>query len=513
MPTIPAYLCLDNLRARFPKNFSEQQLASAQTLFLKKMAIEMHQFYGGKITTIPKAGVYGLGWFGVWYTPGVSAVSTAIRDNPERSFDMSNRSNLVAVVSDSTRVLGDGDCTPSGGLGVMEGKAFLMYYLGGVSGLALCINSDARSGSHKTGFKFDEKAPHEHNPDKIIDFVRMLAPSVGAVNLEDIAQPNCFKVLDELQDCGIPVWHDDAQGTACVTLAGVINALKVTKRDWKNTKTVFFGAGASMTTIVRLLLAEGLDPANCTCFDSKGGLHAGRADVEKDKRFYRKWEICQQTNPKRVTELAEAMQGADMLIAASTPGPGTIPPALIKTMNKNAIVFACANPVPEIYPYEAKEAGATVVATGRSDFPNQVNNSLCFPGLLKGALLVRASRITDTMAIAAAREIAQTRVDLGGLSADNLMPTMEDVSLFPRVAAAVGEQAVRDGVARNPMSREAILNEAEEDIREARDTVELLMLSNKIKPPPKEMIDRVMAETVGEIGKMGLKAKVEESGW
>lgn len=509
---VPDYLNLDNLRARFPTSFTEKQIASAQTLFLKKMALEMHAFYGGKITIIPKAGVYGMGWFGVWYTPGVSAVSTAIRDNPQRSFDLSNRGNLVAVVSDSTRVLGDGDCTPSGGLGVMEGKAFLMYYLGGVAGMALCINTDQRPGSHKAGFVFDEKARHEHSAERIIDFVRMLAPSVGAVNLEDIAQPNCFKVLDELQDCGIPVWHDDAQGTACVTLAGVINALKVTGRDWKNTKTVFYGAGASMTTIVRLLLAEGLDPAKCVCFDSKGGLHAGRADVEKDLRFYRKWEICQQTNPTRITDLAEAMRGADMLIAASTPGPGTIPAGLIKLMAPKAIVFACANPVPEIYPYEAKEAGALVVATGRSDFPNQVNNSLCFPGLLKGALLVRAARITDAMAIAAAREIARVREEQG-LTPEAIMPTMEDVQVFPRVAAAVADQAMKDGVARHPLPRAEVLRQAEYDITEARETTQLLMERDKIKPPPKELIARLFAETIAEIGGMGSQATVEESGW
>jgi malate dehydrogenase (oxaloacetate-decarboxylating) len=319
-------------------------------------------------------------------------------------------------------------------------------------------------------------------------------------------------VLDELQDCGIPVWHDDAQGTACVTLAGVINALKVTGRDWKNTRTVFYGAGASMTTIVRLLLAEGLDPAKCVCFDSKGGLHAGRADVEKDTRFYRKWEICRQTNPTRITELAEAMRGADMLIAASTPGPGTIPAELVKLMAPKAIVFACANPVPEIYPYEAKEAGALVVATGRSDFPNQVNNSLCFPGLLKGALLVRASKVTDAMAIAAAREIARVREEQG-LSPEAIMPTMEDVQVFPRVAAAVADQAVKDGVARNPMPHTEVLRQAEWDIMEARETTKLLMEREKIKPPPKELIDRLLAETTAEIAKMGGQAMVAESGW
>jgi malate dehydrogenase (oxaloacetate-decarboxylating) len=512
-PQIPSYLDFDNLRERFPKRFSEKDIASAQTLFLKKMAVEMHRFYGGKVMTIPKAGVYGMGWFGVWYTPGVSAISTAIRDDHLSSFELSSRGNSVAVVSDSTRVLGDGDCSPAGGLGVMEGKAFLMYYLGGVSASALCIDSHAGAShgtkhAHEHSKKGGSKpGDHEHDPQKIIDFVRMVAPSFGAINLEDIAQPNCFKVLDDLQDCGIPVWHDDAQGTACVTLAGVINALKVTGRNWKNTKAVFYGAGASMTTIVRLLLAEGLTPENCICFDSKGGLHAGRKDVEKDKRFYRKWEICQQTNPQRIEKLDEALRGADMLIAASTPGPGIIKPEQVKLMGKNAIVFACANPVPEIYPYEAIQAGAAVVATGRSDFPNQVNNSLCFPGLMKGALLVRASRVSDMMAIVAAREIAKVAEEKG-LRNDKLMPTMMDVEVFPRVAAKVAEQAVKEGLARKPMSADDVFTAAAYDIKEAQNVVKALMAANHIKAPPEDLVNNVLAETVKEID---AKVKVEEA--
>ncbi|HWQ10832.1 MAG TPA: malic enzyme-like NAD(P)-binding protein, partial [Holophaga sp.] len=246
----PSYLDLSNLKALFPADFSPAELARAQTIFLKRLSLAGHAFYGGKMMTVPKAGMYGFGWFGVWYTPGVSAVSTAIRDDNLRSYDLSNRSNLVAVVSDSTRVLGDGDCTPSGGLGVMEGKAFLMYYLGGVDAVALCINTHDNPVSHKAGFRFDPKAPHRHLPEKTIDFVRMAAPSFGAVNLEDISQPNCFRVLDELQDCGIPVWHDDAQGTACVTLAGMLNALALAGKELKSARAVFFGAGASNATII-----------------------------------------------------------------------------------------------------------------------------------------------------------------------------------------------------------------------------------------------------------------------
>jgi malate dehydrogenase (oxaloacetate-decarboxylating) len=493
---IPSYLDLRNLKNLFPGDFTPSETARAQTIFLKRLSLVAHEFYGGKMMTVPKAGIYGSGWFGVWYTPGVSAVSTKIRDENLRSYDLSNRGNLVAIVSDSTRVLGDGDCTPSGGLGVMEGKAFLMSYLGGVNAVSLCINSHDHPDSHKQGW---EPGPrHEHSAQKVIDFVRMVAPSFGAVNLEDIAQPNCFKVLDGLQDCGIPVWHDDAQGTACVTLAGMINAIKLAGKRWKDTKAVFYGAGASNGTIVRLMLAEGLDPKNVIAFDSKGGLHGARDDVKKDTRFYRKWQICEATNPQRVDSIEEACKGADILCALSTPGPNVVKKEWIASMGRNPIVFACANPVPEIYPHDAKDAGAYIVATGRSDFPNQVNNSLCFPGLLKGALLVRASRVTDTMAIAAAHSLARAQQAIG-LDPEHLMPTMDDVDVFPRLAADVAARAIEDGVARRKISPEEVHDTADRDIKECRETVHLLMEHQKIKTPPKSMIDSVLAATIAEV--------------
>lgn len=494
----PDYLDLTNLKSLFPADFTPGEVARAQTVFLKRLSLAAHEFYGGKMTCVPKAGIYGFGWFGVWYTPGVSAISTAIRDDNRRSYDLSSRSNLVAVVSDSTRVLGDGDCTPSGGLGVMEGKAFLMYYLGGIDAIALCINTHADPDSYKAGFRFDPKARHEHSAQKAIDFVRMAAPSFGAVNLEDISQPNCFKVLDELQDCGIPVWHDDAQGTACVTLAGMINAIKLAGKDWKKVKAVFFGAGASNATIVRLMLAEGLAPENVIVFDSKGGLHTGRDDLRNDARFYRKWEICQATNPRRIDDIEEACKGADILCSLSTPGPDVVKKHWISSMAEKAIVFTCANPVPEIYPHDAKDAGAYIVATGRSDFPNQVNNSMCFPGLLKGCLLVRASRVTDTMAIAAAHSLARAQ-QARGLDVDHIMPSMDDVEVFPREAADVARQAMLDGVAQRAMDYDEVFRRAERDIRTNREIVDLLMESGKIPQPPKSMIDAVLAATVDEI--------------
>ncbi len=494
----PSYLDLKNLKDLFPKDFTPSEVAKAQTIFLQRLSLAAHEFYGGKMMTIPKAGIYGFGWFGVWYTPGVSAVSTAIRDNNLRSYNLSNRSNLVAVVSDSTRVLGDGDCTPSGGLGVMEGKAFLMYYLGGVDAVSLCINSHTEPGCHKAGFDFKAMGRHEHDPRKIVDFVRMAAPSFGAVNLEDISQPNCFRVLDDLQDCGIPVWHDDAQGTACVTLAGMINAIKLAGKEWKKAKAVFFGVGASNATIIRLMLAEGLDPKNVIAFDSKGSLHADRDDIRQDTRFYRKWDICQRTNPQKIDGLQEACKGADILCSLSTPGPDVIQKSWISAMADKAIVFACANPVPEIYPHDAKDAGAFIVATGRSDFPNQVNNSMCFPGLLKGCLMVHASRVTDTMAIAAAHSLARMQ-QVRGLDPDHIMPSMDDVEVFPREAADVAAQAMTDGVAQHSMTPDEVFQKAHRDIQENREMVQLLMEREKIKTPPKSLIDDALSATITEV--------------
>lgn len=476
---------LENLDNVFPDSFSPEQIAKAKTLFLKELSEKAHQFYGGKIQTVPKAPVLGFNWFNVWYTPGVSRVSTNIRDNHTSSYDLSNRGNLVAVISDSTRVLGDGDCSPSGGLGVMEGKAFLMKYLGGVDAVALCIDSRDETG--------------KNNPDKIIDFVKMAQHSFGAVNLEDISQPNCFKVLDVLrEECEIPVWHDDAQGTACVTLAGLINALKLTNRKIEETKIVLYGAGASNTTIARLIIADGAKPENLIMFDSKGSLNIDRKDIEDDKRFYRKWELCLTTNKANLKTMEEAMKGADVLISLSTPGPDTIKKEWIQLMAEKSIVFVCANPVPEIYPYAAKEAGAYIVATGRGDFPNQVNNSIGFPGILKGALMVRAKKITDNMAIAAAHSLADF-AEKRGINIENIVPTMNEMEVFPREAADVAMQAIKDGVARVIISEEEAYETAKKDIKYAHDLLNSLTKEGYINNPPQEMLENALKWAIDQV--------------
>ncbi|MBK6935115.1 MAG: NADP-dependent malic enzyme [Bacteroidales bacterium] len=478
-------ISLENLDSLFPVSFNEEQLSRAKTIFFKKLSELSHRYYNGKIQIAPKVPTPGFNWFNVWYTPGVSSISTLIRDNNDESFELSNRGNLVAVVSDSTRVLGDGDVTPPGGLGVMEGKAFLMKYLGGIDAVPLCIDSRNEKG--------------QNDPENIIKFVLMVQHSFGAINLEDISQPNCFKVLDTLREsCDIPVWHDDAQGTACVTLAGLLNALKIVNKKIENVKITLYGAGASNTTIARLLIASGADPENIIIFDSKGSLNIDREDIRNDMSYYRKWELCSTTNPKKIKNIEDAMKGADVLISLSKPGPDTIKQEWIRLMADKAIVFACANPVPEIYPYAAKEAGAFVVATGRGDFPNQVNNSLGFPGILKGALMVRSKKITDEMAIAAANTLADFAYKRG-IDVNNIMPTMEESEVFPIVAAAVAMEAIKNGVARKILSYQEAYDWAQKDISYARELTSAMIKENFISLPPEKLINEAIEYTINQI--------------
>jgi malate dehydrogenase (oxaloacetate-decarboxylating) len=368
----------------------------------------------------------------------------------------------------------------------MEGTAMIMKYLGGVDAVALCVDSRGADG--------------KNNPDKLIELVKMVQHSFGAINLEDISQPNCFKVLDELREaCDIPVWHDDAQGTACVTLAGLINALKLAGKKLADARIVLLGAGASNTTIARLILSDGGDPAKMTVFDTKGSLHLGREDIRGDKRNYRKWELCERTNPGRIPTIPEAMRGADVLIALSTPGPDTVKREWIRAMAPRGIVFACANPVPEIWPYAAKEEGAFIAATGRGDFPNQVNNSVCFPGILKGALLVRARKITDGMAIRCAHSIAEFS-ERRGISPDNIIVTMEETDVFAQEAADVAEQAIREGVARISLSWDEVYNRAKADIGAARAVTEDMKRLGHIKEPPAELLEAALAKAIEGAG-------------
>ncbi len=431
-------------------------------------AMRLHPFYRGKVQTALRASVRSFDDFAVWYTPGVAAPCRAIEKDPSLVYEYTSKWNTVAVVSDGTRVLGLGDIGPKAGLPVMEGKALLFKYLGGVDCVPIMLDTK--------------------DPDKIIDTVLMLQPSFGGINLEDIAQPKCFRVLDTLRErAEIPVWHDDQQGTASVTLAGMINAAKIVGKKFEDMRIVFIGTGASNVACSRLIFAYGANPGNCLMVDSKGILGKHRKDLFKRRTDYvQKWELCRLTNDEEVEgDMAESLRGADAVVALSQPGPGTLKPEWIRTMAKDAIVIAAANPIPEIWPWEAKEAGAAVVATGRSDFENQVNNSLGFPGIFRGALDVRATTITDEMAIAASESLA-FMAEEQGLSPDRILPTMDDWDVFPREAAAVAAKAVEQGLAQLPCTYEEEFERASEIIRQARDMTQLLMDENFIPEPPAE---------------------------
>ena len=338
-----------------------------------------------------------------------------------------------------------------------------------------------------------------NNPDKLITFGTMLQHSFGAINLEDISQPNCFKVLDEMREkCDIPVWHDDAQGTACITLAALINALKLAQKKISEVKIVLYGAGAANTSIAQLLIADGANPDNMILFDIDGALHAGRDDYKSNPLAYRQWELCQKTNPQQIKNVEDAFSGADVLIALSKPGPDTIKPEWISKMAEKSIVFVCSNPIPEIYPHAAKSAGAYIVATGRGDFPNQVNNSVCFPSILKGALLVHARKISDGMAITAAHAIADF-AEKRGIFPENIIPKMTESELFPIVAAEVAMQAIKEGHARVTASKEEIYQQAKQDIDEAHALMQHLMDNNFIKQIDPDLVQKTLKEAIAEM--------------
>jgi malate dehydrogenase (oxaloacetate-decarboxylating) len=318
----------------------------------------------------------------------------------------------------------------------------------------------------------------------------LIQPCFGGINLEDISQPKCFRVLDLLRsdpEVQIPVWHDDQQGTATVVLAGVLNALKIVGKKLADIKVALIGVGAANVATLRLLIASGIQWGNVFTCDSKGILHPERKDVEARKiEFVDKWRICQKSNAEgRRGGPAEAMRGADLCIALSKPGPGTILPEWVSGMAEDAILFPCANPIPEIWPWEAKEAGARIVGTGRSDFPNQVNNSLGFPAIFRGVLDVRARTITDEMAIAAAKELAHCAEERG-ITEDDILPTMDEWEVFPREAVAVALKAQEQGMARLSLSRDELYSMAETKIRQAHEMVEFMMDKEIIPPVPDE---------------------------
>lgn len=430
-------------------------------------ALKLHPFYKGKMETNLKCTVRGIEDFAIWYTPGVAAPCREIYKDPEMVYQHTSKGNTIAIISDGTRVLGLGDIGPKAGLPVMEGKALLFKYLGGVDAVPIMLDTK--------------------DPDVFIETVLLLQASFGGINLEDIAQPKCFRILDELRDrAEIPVWHDDQQGTATVTLAGLMNALKVVGKNKADIQITFVGTGASNVAISRLIFGWGVDSSKCMMVDSQGILGKHREDIEAKKDLYvDKWRLCQETNQEgRSGGIGQAMEGVDVVIALSKPGPDVIKPEWVQSMNSDAIVFSCANPIPEIWPWVAKEAGARIVSTGRSDFPNQINNSLGFPGIFRGTLDVRASVITDEMCFAAAEALADQIGDQ--LDEDHLLPTMDDWEVFAKEAAAVGMKAQEQGVARLEKSYDELLENATKVIKRSRDLTSMMENKGFILAPPED---------------------------
>ncbi len=385
-----------------------------------ELSLQKHYEWKGKIDYAAKMPVRSKEDLSIAYTPGVARPCEVIRETPEKSFELTNRGNLVAVITDGTAVLGLGDIGPEAAMPVMEGKCVLFKSLGGVDAVPLCVRTK--------------------DVDEFVRTVSLLLGSFGGVNLEDISAPRCFEIerrLKEISD--IPIFHDDQHGTAVVTLAALINALKVVNKDIRSIRAVTCGAGAAGIAIVKLLLKMGLgDVVLC---DRKGAIYKGREDLNDSKA-----EIAEMTNKVGIKgSLADAMKGADVFIGISSPG--TVTEDMVRAMADKPIVFPMANPIPEIMPELAERAGAAVVGTGRSDFKNQINNVMAFPGIFRGALDVRASDINDEMKLAAALALSSL-VSESELSADFILPHAFDERVAKTVAAAVSEAARKSGVAR-----------------------------------------------------------------
>ena len=385
-----------------------------------QQSLKLHYDLRGKIEVTPRAAVDSAEALALAYTPGVAAPCLEIQKDPAKSYDLTRRWNTVAVVPDGTAVLGLGDIGPEAGMPVMEGKCVLFKAFGGVDAIPLCIRSK--------------------DVDDIVRTVTLLAGSFGGINLEDISAPRCFEIEERLKEsCDIPVFHDDQHGTAVITMAGMLNALRVVGKKLEDIRVVTSGAGAAGTAIIKLMLSMGLRDVILT--DKDGVVYEGRPGMDPALA-----EMAARTNrEKRTGRLADVLPGADVFIGVSAPG--VLTGEMVRTMARDPIIFACANPTPEIFPEEAKAAGAAVVSTGRSDYPNQVNNVLCFPGIFRGALDVRARAITENMKIAAAYAIAGL-VGEGELSAEYILPRAFDPRVKDAVAKAVAEAARKDGVAR-----------------------------------------------------------------
>ena len=385
-----------------------------------KESLRLHEQWQGKIEVTATVPVATKDDLSLAYTPGVAQPCLEIQKDVSKSYTLTRRHNLCAVITDGSAVLGLGDIGPEAGMPVMEGKCVLFKAFGGVDAFPLCIKSK--------------------DVDEFVNTVYLISGSFGGINLEDIAAPRCFEIERKLKEkCDIPVFHDDQHGTAVITLAGLTNALKVVGKQKETVKVVTSGAGAAAVSIVKLLLAAGY--RHITMCDRRGAIYKGRENLNWVKE-----EMAEVTNPeRRAGSLADMLVGADVFIGVSAPG--MVTKEMVQTMNRDAIIFACANPTPEIFPDEAKAGGAKVVCTGRSDYPNQINNVLAFPGIFRGAFDVRASDINEPMKMAAAQALADL-IRPEELSADYIIPAAFDPRVGPAVSKAVAEAARESGVAR-----------------------------------------------------------------
>ncbi len=419
-----------------------------------RKSIEIHSRYRGKIDLCTKVPISGLSDFNYLYTPGVAEPSRRIAANLELAYDFTNKGNMVAILTDGSRVLGLGNIGPEAALPVMEGKALLFKYLGGVDALPLCVKAQTSAD--------------------LVDIAKKIAPSFGGINLEDIESPKCFVAYDSLcNSLGVPVFHDDQQGTATVVLAGLVNSLKIVGKKLSEARIAIIGAGAAGIATANLLLKAGALGSNIVLCDSRGVLYDGRGDMDEHKSM-----IAKITNKERLEGPVEsALEGADVMIGLSKPGPW-IKNQWIKEMANDPIVFSLANPTPEIWPKDALEGGAKVVATGRSDFPNQINNCLAFPSIFRGALDIRATQINDKMLIEAADTLAHCAEP--NLNPNMIVPTMEDTSVFIETAFAVAKEAMRTGVARSSLSDNELRFGIENRILRVKRLVKTLMGSELI---------------------------------
>ena len=385
-----------------------------------KESLRLHGEWGGKIEVVCTVPCKTKDDLSLAYTPGVAQPCLEIQKDVNKSYELTRRHNLCAVITDGTAVLGLGDIGPEAGMPVMEGKCALFKAFADVDAFPLCVKSK--------------------DVDEFVNAVYLMSGSFGGINLEDISAPRCFEIERKLKEkCDIPIFHDDQHGTAVITLAGLTNALKVVGKKKEDVKIVTSGAGAAAIAIVKLLLSAGFK--NIIMTDCTGAIYAGRDGLNRIKQ-----EMAEVTNlEKQEGKLADVIVGADVFIGVSAPG--TLTTEMVKTMNKDAIIFACANPTPEIFPADAKEGGAAVIATGRSDFPNQINNVLAFPGIFRGTFDVRASEINEEMKVAAATALAEL-ISEDELSADYIIPAAFDERVGPAVAKAVAEAARATGVAR-----------------------------------------------------------------